>query len=386
MSTTSALLALISLSLLPACGAPTERDDARGDDRRATDLAVRARPDAGGSRTDPEAGLRPDAGPDAGGPAGHKGIWAWSATLRGHEPAFLAWVKQHAYTDLFVLVKGISGTIKYDVLDTLLALRAAAPAGAPRIWAWVVGMSDTGPVGAAAGYLVGHLVSPDNAGYRAHLATTVRRAIDPSRGQVQRVPDGVMLDDSFQWPSQSYGGTTAHRVQSLMAVVDAIRAEIDAAQKTAGRSILLGFAPHPETSVYSGGSSILSYSAYAYGQDFGELARRCDWLVPETYRYDFYGQTSAWIGKVVQAIEKEITLECPARSAMVKVYPAIVLYTSDTAPSAASAAELDGDRSAALAAAGGYSVFRYASKSVNPGTKADGHDWPTAAQSQVLDR
>ncbi len=381
------LLALLSLA---ACGAPGELDADAGDARQLArqdrGLAERGRdggPTADRARERGVEGPRPDSGL----PSAHKGIWAWSSSLRGQEPAFLAWLKQHAYTDLFLLVKGTSGTIKYDVLDTLLALRAAAPAGAPtRIWAWVVGMSDSGPAGAAAGYLAGHLVSPDSASYRAHLATTVRRAIDPARGQVKRVPDGVMLDDSFQWPSQAFGGSTAHRVQSLMAVVDALRAEVDATRQSTGKTILLGFAPHPEIGVQaSAGGGVYSYAAYAYGQDFGELAKRCDWLVPETYRYGFYGQKPAWIGKVVQEIAKEIALECPARSALVAIYPALVLYTSDTSPSLVSVADLAADRAAALAAAGGYSVFRYASKSANPGARSDGFDWPSAAQSQTLD-
>ena len=323
--------------------------------------------------------------PDAAAPARHRGIWIWSSTARGHEAAVLAWVRLHGYTDLFLLVKGASGVVKLDVLDKLLVLRGKAPQ-APRIWAWMVGFHDASHADAAWTYLTGDWVSPDSAAYRAHLVAVAREALDPASGQVTQVADGLMLDDTFQWPSQSYGGTTTHRVQSLMQVVDSLQAVASGVQQGTGRPILLGAAPHPETSVSSKSSgAIVTAAAYAYGQDFGELAKRCDWLVPETYRYGFYGHGAAWIGQVVADVKQEIALECPARRALVEVFPALVLYLSDTDPSPVTVTDLASDRAAALAEAGGFSVFRFASKSANPGAGSDGRDWPTAAQSQVLD-
>ena len=45
----------------------------------------------------------------------------------------------------------------------------------------------------------------------------------------------------------------------------------------------------------------------------------------------------------------------------------------------------EADIAEATSAAGGYSVFRYASHSTNPGAKTDGFDWPTSAQMAVID-
>lgn len=320
---------------------------------------------------------------EAGAGSGHRGIWVWGSSVRGHEVELASWLAQHRFTDIFVLIKGTSGIIKLDVLDALLKLRPKVPG--LRVWAWMVGFNDASHADPSWSYLVGSWVSPSSSSYRAHLAATARKAADPALKQVSAVPDGVMLDDSFQWPSQSYGSSTAQRVQTLMAAVDAIAAELAAITRSTGQPIRLGFAPHPETSTIGGsGGARLSVAAVAYGQDFGELARRCDWIVPETYRYGFYGGNAGWIGKVVSDIRAEISLECPARAAVVEVYPALVLYQSDSQPAAVSVADLVADRAAALAAAGGYSIFRYASSSVNPGNHADGHDWPSAGQLAAL--
>ena len=175
-------------------------------------------------------------------------------------------------------------------------------------------------------------------------------------------------------------------VQHLMAAVDAIKAEVDAVRAATGRSILLGFAPLPETGVVkSDATSILTSSANAYGQDFGEIGKRCEWIIPETYRYGFYGGATTWIGTVVQAIRRELDLECTSRAGSISVYPALVLYQSDSSPAAVDAASLKGDVDEAMSVAGGYSVFRYASGTSNPGTGSDGHDWPTASQLAVID-
>jgi len=319
-------------------------------------------------------------------PAGSKGIWVWSSTIRGHEPAFAAWLTQHSYTDVFVLFKGTSGMIKHDVLDALMGITAKSGQGV-RVWAWMAGLSDASHASPSWTYLVGNWVSPECVAYRDHLISTARAAIDPSQGKVSRVPDGLMLDDSFQWPSQLYGKSMSNRVQTLVSLVDAIKAELAGVHKSTGKKILLGFAPHPETAVHSKApGSVATYSAFAYGQDMGQLAKRCDWIVPETYRYGHYGNQPSWIGTVVGDIAKEIALECPGRSGIVKVFPALVLYLSDAAPTAVAAVDLGQDRAVALAVAGGLSVFRYASHFANPGSGLDGDDWPTAAQSVVLDQ
>jgi hypothetical protein len=69
----------------------------------------------------------------------------------------------------------------------------------------------------------------------------------------------------------------------------------------------------------------------------------------------------------------------------VQINPAIVLYPGDSDPTPVAASGVQADRQAATSAGNGFSVFRYSSKSVNPGAHADGSDLPSAAQLTVLD-
>jgi hypothetical protein len=295
----------------------------------------------------------------------------------------VAWAAKYHFTDVFVLIKGVDGQHAYDVLDAVLAAREASGSSF-RTWAWMVGFHDQ--LHGSWTYLTGDWVSPADTGYRAYLEGLLKPALLPSLGQVHLPPDGVMLDDSFQWPSQNYGSSTSNRVATLMATLDALKSVVTAASQTTGHRILFGMAPLPETAVYSSTStSILSYSAYAYGQDFGEIGKRCDWICPETYRYTFYNHPSSWVGTVVQDIRKELDLECPTTCGSVQINPAIVLYPGDSDPTPVAASGVQADRQAATSAGNGFSVFRYSSKSVNPGAHADGSDLPSAAQLTVLD-
>ncbi|NPA75482.1 MAG: hypothetical protein GXO25_05320 [Euryarchaeota archaeon] len=319
-------------------------------------------------------------------PVVSKGIWVWGSTIRGKESEFMQWVIQHNYTDVFVLIKGVSGTVKYDVLSTLLNLTHEY-SYSQRIWAWVVGFHDESHANSSWDYLVGDWISPADTGYRSYLASIVRKAIDPSLGYVSYVPYGVMLDDTFQWPSHDYGSNVSYRVATIMDTVAEIKSEIDTVENSTHTIIHLGFAPHPETSYYSsdGSGGYYTYSAYEYGQDFGSLATLCDYLAPETYRYGFYDEPSSWIAQVVNDIRNEIQQEHPAIVNDVKIYPALILYNSDTDPTPIYASDLQSDISSALNATDGFNVFRYASASVNPGNGEDAYDYPTTAQESVLD-
>jgi len=316
-----------------------------------------------------------------------KGIWVWGATIRNHEQEFADWISTHSYTDVFVLIKGVSGVVKYDVIDTLLSIRNSDPSRYNfRIWAWLVGFHDQSHADSSWDYLVGDWVSPADLDYRNYLCDVVKKVIDPALGYVSDIPDGVMLDDTFQWPSASYGGNTSNRIREIMNTVDSIKSVIESVEANYSCNILLGFAPHPETDVYyNGGSYIYTYASYYYGQDFGEIAKRCDWILPETYRYGFYNEPSSWIASVVDDIRNEINLECPSQINVVKIYPVLVLYYSDTDPTPISSSSLQDDINYAVNASSGFSVFRYASNTSNPGNGADSHDLPTADQSSVID-
>ncbi len=321
--------------------------------------------------------------PDSGTGVPTKGLWIFGGTIRGHESAFVGWADAHKYTDVYLLVKDTSGAVKYDVISAVMNARASAKSHL-RVWAWVAGFQDSSH-DPAWSYVEGDMVAPTDATYQAHLAQIVRSLVDPSGGNVPEPPDGVMLDDTFEWPGPTYGGTTDQKVAALMADVDAIVAQVAPVRAATGKTIHLGFAPHPETTVVSSSSKdIVTQNAASYGQDFGEIGKRCDWMVPQTYRYGYSSNPSSWIAQVVSDVHKELALEDGANAASIEVTPALVLMQSDTNPAPVAPTDLAGDLASAKAA-GGYSVFRYLSSSANPGNDADSEDLPTAAQEAVLD-
>ncbi len=313
-----------------------------------------------------------------------KGLWVWGSTIRGYEEEFLNWAIQHGFTDIYVLIKGVSGVVKYDVLNKTVTLKYSNNLNV-RIWAWLVGFHDQSHSSPSWDYLVGDWVAPDDLDYRNYIIGIIWNALDPSRGYVDYVPDGVMLDDTFQWPSHSYGGTTEYRVSTITSFVEEVRNVVDNTSTTYSKEVLLGFAPHPEIDWYDE-SNGWRWAAYEYGQDFGELSKYCDVLVPETYRYGFYSEPVSWITDVVNAVYSEIDSEQPGRSGIVKVYPALVLYYSDTDPTPIDSSSLEEDISAALNATTGFSVFRYAVNSANPGNSLDTYDLPTSDQLTMLDQ
>lgn len=320
---------------------------------------------------------------DAGAQPPSKGLWIWGSTIRGEEGAFVGWASQHAYTDVFVLIKDTAGDVKYDVLSAVLQARSSAPA-ALRVWAWLVGFDDSSH-NPAWTYVEGDMVSPDDATYQSYLAGIVKSAVDPSLGNVPEPPDGVMLDDTFQWPGANYGGTTDNKVTTLMESVDAIEEQTAAVQSATGKTIHLGFSPYPNTTVVSSTSTtIVTDDAVDYGQDLGEIGKRCDWIAPWTFRYGYSSHPSSWIGQVVADIQKELVLEDETTASATAVYPALVLMQSDSDPTPVDPSDLGSDLASAEPA-GGFGVYRYMSESANPGNDGDPEDLPTAAQEAVLD-
>ncbi len=325
-----------------------------------------------------------------------KGIWVWGSTIRGHEQEFWNWVKQHNFSDIFVLIKGVTGGVcnpKYDVLNALLTLKHSENLNV-RIWAWVVGFEDLEatdddgycdyddewPFGDSDKW-----VRPDDQSYVEALINVILNAIDPERGYVNYVPDGVVLDDSFRFPGHYF--TTKYQVETIYNVTAKIVQAVEQVEQKYGVEIPVVFASMPETDACpdDGTWSDTSCNAYYYGQDVGYLAKVVDMIFPETYT-SVYGKPSSWVAEVVNDIKADIQNDAPDRASMVKVYPVLILYYSDDNPSPRPASDLQSDIDYALQASSGFSVFRYASANSNPGAGSDTYDLPTSDQLTVLDQ
>jgi len=255
-----------------------------------------------------------------------KGMWAWGTSIRGSEASFLGLMADHSITDVFILVKGGSGTIAYDVLDALVAERNARGYGM-RIWAWVIAFND-------ASYDDGwdtDWVDPEDAAYRSDLFGHVDEMLQG------HTPDGIMLD-CIRYPGNASGNTApiTSFCQELRTRVDAFNAEHSA-------QVLAGAAVMPE---FGGGNES------AYGQDVEQMAPPLDVVAPMIYRYN-YASSVSWITSMTEAALAEA-------GGAADVWPILQNYAGDDSPTPLSEAGLRADIEAALQPCPtGFSIFQY---------------------------
>jgi uncharacterized lipoprotein YddW (UPF0748 family) len=166
------------------------------------------------------------------------------------------------FTDVFLLVKGGSGTVRLTRVDDLVAARDAAGYRF-RIHAWIICFSDE---------TRGGWVDPASASYRAYLLDEV---VTPLLRDHR--PDGINLD------CLRYPGTADGRTEPITSFTQEVRARIDAERP----GTLLSAAVMPE----------MGANAAAYGQDYAALAGPLDVLAPMAYTSN-YRADAAWVGTV----------------------------------------------------------------------------------------
>lgn len=146
--------------------------------------------------------------------------------------------------------------------------------------------------------------------------------------------NGIHLD-YIRYSGKAYaspGATTA--ITNLVA-------KITKAVKAVKPSALLSAAVMPETNV----------NAYYYGQDYSQLSKYLDVLVPMVYKGNYKADTT-WIAKTTKYIS--------SHSNGKPVWVGLTTYKSDAKPTPLSATELLNDVKAALNnGAAGYALFRY---------------------------
>lgn len=169
---------------------------------------------------------------------------------------------------------------------------------------------------------------PSSATYVTNLVTRI--------GNLTRMEgiDGVHLD-YIRYPGTAY--KHAQGTASITSFVSQVNDVVKAIKPDA----LLSAALMPERGV----------NAYYYGQDYSQLAKHLDVLVPMIYKGN-YNSNTAWIGSVTSYIVNQ--------SSGTPVWAGILSYQSDSNVKPLEAGELFGDVLTALEnGADGYVLFRY---------------------------
>jgi hypothetical protein len=246
-----------------------------------------------------------------------KSVWTWGTTIAGQVPETIAQLSAHGFTDLFLLVKGSSGSFTFDKLDQAVAARDAS-GSTLRIHAWIACFRDDS---------MGGWVSASNAGYRSHLLDEVLAPL-----LSEHRPDGVLLD-YLRAPGT---GSPPADVAAITSFANEARAKIDSLRPQA----LLGAAVMPE------GSS----NAASYGQDYAQLAGPLDLLLPMTYTYN-YSQDADWVQRATRYVVEKA-------AGRAEVWP--VLQASNDQGEAMPGDRLDSEIDAGLLGGGsGISLFRH---------------------------
>jgi hypothetical protein len=163
---------------------------------------------------------------------------------------------------------------------------------------------------------------------------------------------GIHLDYvRYPGTAYKYSGSTAAITNFVHTVYDTV--------KTIKPNVAVSAALMPEGSV----------NAYYYGQDYGQLAKYLDLLVPMIYKGN-YGKDTAWIGTTTSWIVNHSSKP---------VIVGLQTYESDSNLTKLPAAELNQDTKAATDnGASGYVLFRYGLLDENFSDTSGSNSTPTA--------
>ena len=193
-----------------------------------------------------------------------KGIWIWGSTLYDVGiDNFVDEMVEHNFSDVYLLVKDVSGYYTFDLIDDLLK----ETNGRFRVHAWIICFMD---------YSKGGWVDVNSTSYRQYLINDI---IVPL---VKMNVDGICLD-YIRYPGNANGNTYP---------ITSFCMEVRNAVKSINQNCILSAAVMPE----------MEANAYYYGQDYEEMAKYVDVLLPMTYTHN-YKMPPSWVGEVVDYIK-----------------------------------------------------------------------------------
>lgn len=203
-----------------------------------------------------------------------KGVWVWGTDVYNAGASNLcAEFAQHGINDVFVLIKGVDGSYRFNLLDAMVE---NATRYSMRIHAWVICFDDES---------WGGWVDPNSTSYRNYLKNSIFIPLAQNH-----TFDGVVLD-CIRYPGTANGNTYP---------ITSFCQEVAQIIKFYKPGAMVGAAVMPEMSV----------NAYYYGQDYAEMAQYLDYLAPMAYTHN-YNQQPSWVGTVTQYVKQKATSTNP---------------------------------------------------------------------------
>jgi Putative glycosyl hydrolase domain len=255
-----------------------------------------------------------------------KAYWIWGSSLGSVNALTL---KNQGITDVFILFKGTSGTINYQVLRDAISKFSGTNI---RVHAWMIVFKD-------ASYSSGW-IDPNNAAYQ-------QKIINIASYLASNVPGlaGIHLD-YVRYSGLASVGHAAYQHDGTKVITNFV-ATLTNVVRGINPMIYLSAAVMPET----------TNNAHLYGQDYGLLSQYLDFLVPMVYEGNYHAN-NAWIASTTKYIVQHAIN--PVTGLPIPVIVGLQNYHGDSNIEMLSADELNADKNTALAnGAAGYAIFRY---------------------------
>ncbi|MGZ7117541.1 MAG: pseudomurein-binding repeat-containing protein, partial [Methanobacterium sp.] len=256
-----------------------------------------------------------------------RGIW-----LKAEDASSItvAELKNANITDIFVKTNLISAPTYQNVLTSIISKFQNSGI---RIHAWITCFKDAD----------GNWINPANATQRTFLLNKISDIL------INYNINGIHLDYVRY---SGVGNNAAYNNANATDMITSFVREVKQLIQVKKPKVALSAAVMPE------GSS----NAYFYGQDYGQLAKYVDFLVPMIYKGN-YGKDTAWIGTTTKYI---VDHTVDANGNKIPVIAGLMTYVSDYDTTKLSADDLYKDvKSAMDNGASGYVLFRYGMISSN---------------------
>jgi len=253
-----------------------------------------------------------------------KSYWLWGSTLSSN-PGIVTTLQSQQITDVFVLIKGTSGTLG-DINVVLSKFRGTGI----RVHAWMICFKD-------ASYSASW-IDPSNQQYQNYLIDLAKN-LAGTAGLA-----GIHLD-YVRYSGVASANHAAYQHDGTTVITTFVQVVHDAVKKI-NPDIYLSAAVMPET----------TQNAYLYGQDYRQLSQYLEFLVPMVYEGN-YQTNDAWIASTTNYIVQHAIN--PITGLPIPVIVGLQNYHGDSNTEILSADELNADISSAMTnGAAGYAIFR----------------------------
>ncbi|WP_429223205.1 pseudomurein-binding repeat-containing protein [Methanobacterium oryzae] len=254
-----------------------------------------------------------------------RGIWIKAEDVGNIS---LSELKSANITDVFVKTNLISSPTYKSVLTTIIGKLQNSGI---RIHAWITCFKDAN----------GNWIDPSNATQRTFLLNGITDILSFSVNGYG--VDGIHLDYVRY---SGVGDNAAYNYSNATTTITSFISQV--------KQLIIS--KKPKTALSASVMPEGANNAYYYGQDYGQLAKYLDFLVPMIYKGN-YGQNSTWIGTTTKYI---VDHAVNANGIKIPVIAGLQTYISDYDTSLITADELNQDiKSATDNGASGYVLFRY---------------------------